>query len=197
MRLKLISFLFVFIAVTLAVFPIEAFKVTGVSLSVSEREYTGFCPHRFTFTGRITTNRGGTVRYRWLRSDGSSGAETALVFTRRARRRFPPIGSWAGPWERIRSLDADRNSGAQFPYLQPGRVRPELPAPGAPGAQDLQGVGPHHRRRLARRLAQRAAAESSSLCAAPGRSPPAPPPSTATASAPIRWSYSMPRAATA
>jgi len=80
-RLKLISFLFVFIAVTLAVFPIEAFKVTGASLSVSEREYTGFCPHRFTFTGRITTNRGGTVRYRWLRSDGSTGAETALVFT--------------------------------------------------------------------------------------------------------------------
>ena len=81
MRLKLISFLFVFIAVTLAVFPIEAFKVTGASLSVSEREYSGSCPHRFTFTGRITTNRGGTVRYRWLRSDGSRGAETALVFT--------------------------------------------------------------------------------------------------------------------
>lgn len=80
MRLKLISFLFVFIAVTLAVFPIVAFRVTGASLSVSEPEYRGFCPHRFIFTGRITTNREGTMRYRWLRSDGSGGAEETLAF---------------------------------------------------------------------------------------------------------------------
>jgi hypothetical protein len=70
MRVKLIAFAFVFVAATLAVFPIEAFKVTGVSVSVSEREYKGFCPHKFVFTGRITANREGTVRYTWLRSDG-------------------------------------------------------------------------------------------------------------------------------
>jgi hypothetical protein len=80
MRWKLIVFLFVFIAATLAVFPIVAFRVTGASLSVSEPEYRGFCPHRFIFTGRITTNREGTVRYRWRRSDGSGGAEETLSF---------------------------------------------------------------------------------------------------------------------
>jgi hypothetical protein len=80
-RVKAIVFVIVFMAVTLAVFPIEGFKVTGVSVSVSEREFSGSCPHRFNFTGRITTNREGTVHYRWLRSDGYTGAEQTLVFT--------------------------------------------------------------------------------------------------------------------
>lgn len=80
MRAKVTIFIFVFIAASLAVFPIEAFKVTGVSLSVSEREFTGPCPHVFTFTGRITANRAGTVRYRWLRSDGEVTSEKTLVF---------------------------------------------------------------------------------------------------------------------
>jgi len=80
MRVKLISFIFVMLAVSGTVFPIEAFKVTGVSLSVSEPEFTGSCPHRFVFTGRITANREGTVRYRWLRSDGSVSGEETLVF---------------------------------------------------------------------------------------------------------------------
>jgi hypothetical protein len=80
MRWKLIIGLSVLIAVTMAVFPIVAFRVTGASVSVSEPEYRGFCPHRFIFTGRITTNREGTVRYRWRRSDGSGGAEQTLAF---------------------------------------------------------------------------------------------------------------------
>jgi len=80
MRVKLTIFVFVFITAALAVFPIEAFKVTGVSVSVSEREYTGPCPHRFVFTGRITTNREGTVRYTWLRSDGIPRKTYTLEF---------------------------------------------------------------------------------------------------------------------
>jgi hypothetical protein len=80
MRVKTAIFIFVFMAATLAIFPIEAFKVTGVSLSVSEPEFTGSCPHRFVFTGRITANREGTVRYRWLRSDGAVSGEQTLVF---------------------------------------------------------------------------------------------------------------------
>ena len=80
MRVKLMTFVFVFIAASLAAFPIEAFKVTGASASVSEPEFRGPCPHRFVFSGRITANREGTVRYRWLRSDGSAGAEETLAF---------------------------------------------------------------------------------------------------------------------
>ncbi|MDW7760502.1 MAG: hypothetical protein SCM96_07680 [Acidobacteriota bacterium] len=56
------------------------FQVTKVRVEVSERSYTGPCPHRFDFTGYITVNRAGTVRYRWLRSDGARAAESKLVF---------------------------------------------------------------------------------------------------------------------
>ncbi len=80
MRGRMISLWLVFIAAALAVSAIEAFQVTGVSVSVSEREFTGSCPHRFNFTGRITTNRAGTVSYRWVSSDGGTTAAQTLVF---------------------------------------------------------------------------------------------------------------------
>ncbi len=80
MRVKLIAFLFVMLAVALAIFPIEAFRVTAVTANVDESEYSGPCPHRFEFTGRITVNRSGTVRYRWIRSDGGKGSEETLAF---------------------------------------------------------------------------------------------------------------------
>jgi len=80
MRVKWIAFLFIFLGLALAVFPIQAFKVTSVSVSVSESEYKGFCPHKFVFTGRITANREGTVRYTWLRSEAIPRKTYTLVF---------------------------------------------------------------------------------------------------------------------
>lgn len=80
MRVKTVLFIALFIAATAAAFPIEAFKVTGVSASVSEPEYRGFCPHKFVFTGRITVNREGTVRYTWLRSDDAPRKTYTLAF---------------------------------------------------------------------------------------------------------------------
>jgi len=123
MRTKLISFLFFFIAATLAVFPIEAFKVTGVSLSVSEREYTGACPHRFNFTGRITTNREGTVRYRWLRSDGGVGAEQTLVFATAATQTVSStwelggvMGTYRDRWMQIEVLAPNSRTSNQAEF---------------------------------------------------------------------------------
>jgi hypothetical protein len=59
-----------------------AFRVTQVRVEVSEREYTGTCPHRFEFTGYISAGGAGTVRYRWLRSDGARAPEETTVFAR-------------------------------------------------------------------------------------------------------------------
>ncbi|MBN2346732.1 MAG: hypothetical protein JXO51_10125 [Candidatus Aminicenantes bacterium] len=80
MRNKWIWFPALFLAVGASVSAIEAFKVKRVSVSVSESEYKGFCPHTFVFTGRITTNREGTVRYTWLRSSGIPRKTYTLVF---------------------------------------------------------------------------------------------------------------------
>jgi hypothetical protein len=80
MRARMTVFIILFIAVSSVAFAIEAFRVKGVSLSVSEREYRGFCPHKFVFTGSITVNRAGTVRYTWLRNDGASSKTFRLDF---------------------------------------------------------------------------------------------------------------------
>ena len=123
MRVKLVTFLFVFIAATLAVFPIEAFKVTGVSVSVTEREYTGFCPHSFTFAGRITTNREGTVHYRWLRSDGVTGTEGTLTFTTAGTRTVFAIwklggvmGTYRDNWMQIEILAPNSRTSNQAEF---------------------------------------------------------------------------------
>ena len=80
MRIRMAAFIVIFLALASAAFAIKAFRVTGVSLSVSEREYRGFCPHKFVFTGSITVNRAGTVRYTWLHSDGAMSKTFGLDF---------------------------------------------------------------------------------------------------------------------
>lgn len=80
MRIRMAVFIVIFFVLASAAFAIEAFRVTGVSLSVSEREFRGFCPHKFVFTGRITVNREGTVRYTWLRSSGGVHKTFTLEF---------------------------------------------------------------------------------------------------------------------
>lgn len=52
------------------------FQVTDVKLSVTPNVYTDPCPAKFTCKVTITTNGKGTVTYRWVRSDGTSLAQT-------------------------------------------------------------------------------------------------------------------------
>ncbi|TFG75633.1 MAG: hypothetical protein E4H23_10525 [Chrysiogenales bacterium] len=111
MQGKFISFVLLFMAVTLVVSPDIAFRVTAVSVQVSEREFSGVCPHRFTFTGHIRANRRGTVRYRWLRSDGATSPEKILVFKAAGTRTVSTYwqlgggtGSYPGRWQAIEIL---------------------------------------------------------------------------------------------
>lgn len=57
-----------------------AFAVTKVVVTVDDSTFSGACPHKFTFTGKITVNQAGTVTYKWLRSDGASSSEVDLTF---------------------------------------------------------------------------------------------------------------------
>jgi hypothetical protein len=111
MQGKFISFVLLFMAVTLVVSPDIAFRVTTVSVGVSDREFSGSCPHRFIFTGRITTNREGTVRYRWLRSDGATSPEKTLIFRAAATKTVSTswelgggMGSYPDRWQAIEIL---------------------------------------------------------------------------------------------
>jgi hypothetical protein len=70
-------------AVALFLIPLQSgassqpFQVTAVSLTASPAKYEGPCPGVIKFSGTITVNGRGTVKYTFLRSDGA----TAPVFT--------------------------------------------------------------------------------------------------------------------
>ena len=116
MRKHLISFLIVFIAAGTAAFAIEAFKVKKVSLSVSEREYRGFCPHKFVFSGSITVNRAGTVRYTWRRSDGATAKTFRLDFA------GPGTKPVTYEWELGGAMGSYPNSWVQLEVLAPNSL---------------------------------------------------------------------------
>jgi hypothetical protein len=117
MRAKLISFVITILAVSTAAFAIEAFRVTGVSVSVSEPEYRGFCPHKFIFTGRITANREGTVRFTWLRSDGIPRKTYILAFEAAGTKTV------THEWELGGAMGTYRDRWAQIEVLAPNSVR--------------------------------------------------------------------------
>lgn len=66
--------------------PLKFFKVTRVKLIVSNSNYSGRCPHRFIFKGKITANGAGTVKYKWIRSDGAQAPEKTLIFRKAGER---------------------------------------------------------------------------------------------------------------
>ena len=61
--------------------PVKGIKVTKVEVSVSPENFTGFCPKKFIFTARISATGRGTVRYRWIRSDGATSPPKTLSYS--------------------------------------------------------------------------------------------------------------------
>ena len=59
-----------------------AFKVTKVYATVSPKSYKGKCPFKFNFTGYITTNGKGTVKYKWIRKDGAIAPVKTIYFAK-------------------------------------------------------------------------------------------------------------------
>jgi hypothetical protein len=87
------------------------FKVTAVSATASPTAYSGKCPGLITFTGHITANMPGTVKYTWLRSDGATSPTETLDFanagTKTVTRTWQLGGtgltSYAG-WEQVKVI---------------------------------------------------------------------------------------------
>ncbi len=57
-----------------------AFQVTGAALSAAPATFEGCCPAKISFSGRITVNEKGTVRYTFTRSDGATAPAQSLTF---------------------------------------------------------------------------------------------------------------------
>jgi hypothetical protein len=61
----------------------SVFAVTSVSINSNPSTYNGACDSgvKITFTGKITVNRSGTVKYHFYRSDGASGEVKTIDFS--------------------------------------------------------------------------------------------------------------------
>jgi hypothetical protein len=57
------------------------FQVTNVALKPDQPDMNGKCPMQVKFTGAITVNGGGTVKYTFTRSDGANAPAQAISFT--------------------------------------------------------------------------------------------------------------------
>ncbi len=58
----------------------QPFQVTAVSFAASPTKYEGPCPGVIKFSGTITVNGKGTVRYTFLRSDGATAPVSTISF---------------------------------------------------------------------------------------------------------------------
>lgn len=67
-------------------------RVTGATVRVPPDNYSGRCPYLFKFWADITVDRAGTIKYRWLRSDGFEGPEHELTFSAAGTRTIE--GEW-------------------------------------------------------------------------------------------------------
>ncbi len=85
--------------------------VTAASLSSSPEKYQGQCPVTIKFSGEITLNGEGTVRYTFIRSDGAMGPVETLYFDSAGTKTVSTVWTLGGPglttydgWQAIKIL---------------------------------------------------------------------------------------------
>jgi hypothetical protein len=99
--------------------PTGTFTVTDVSATVKPASSTTTCPATFAFSGLITANNEGTVRYRWERSDGASTPTMNTTFTRPGSTTVTTQWSLSAPgrhWQRLQVLAPNEISSNQATF---------------------------------------------------------------------------------
>ncbi len=65
------------------------FQVTKLVADTNPTKYTGSCPVNIKFGGKITVNRSGTVKYRWVTSVSGPGPVQSMKFTKAGTKQTP------------------------------------------------------------------------------------------------------------
>jgi hypothetical protein len=96
--------------------PKSDFKVIGTTLVANPDDHDGRCPVKITFSGSITVNKPGKVKYTFLRSDGATAKPELLEFDRAGSKTVettwtlgaavPTFQPFKG-WQRIKILSPD------------------------------------------------------------------------------------------
>jgi serine/threonine protein kinase/Flp pilus assembly protein TadD len=119
-----------------------ALRVTAVSLRADPDHYTGPAPAIIQFRGRITTNGPRTVRYTFLRSDGTRGPAFTLTFEKAG---VKEVGHVLGSARDVRGLASPASAGPQRSRVRDSPVQGRVPQIGgtaAPGGRLPRAVKP-------------------------------------------------------
>lgn len=134
-RIKLVIVLAV-VMTALVFTPELAAKVVKVTASVTPTSWTGKCPKRFEFVGKITVNRPGVVKYKWIRSDNASAPVKTLRFLKPGTRivtSYWQLSAQGKHWKAIEILAPNRMKSNKAVFTLrcgPGLVaRPALTRP--------------------------------------------------------------------
>ncbi len=105
--------------------PTEPFRVTSAYVSVDNANAFACGYHQFIFTGTVTANQAGTVRYRFERSDGGQSSEDQyLTFTGAGTQAVNTSWNFSGnypySWVRLRILSPQEtvSNNAEISLLQ-------------------------------------------------------------------------------
>jgi hypothetical protein len=140
-RTKLLIVLAVVIGALVVTAELAA-EVVKVTASVSPTSWTGKCPKRFEFTGKITVDKPGVVKYKWIRSDGANAPIQTLRFRRPGTQKVSTYWQLSAPgekWEAIEILAPNpmKSNKAVFTLkcgpelaVKPGLIKPGVIKPG-------------------------------------------------------------------
>ena len=95
------------IIVSLALSPELIARVVSVTAGVDTTSWNGRCPKRFNFIGKISVNKPGVVKYKWIRSDGAIAPVKTLIFRRRGVRTVSTYWILSAPgthWQAIKII---------------------------------------------------------------------------------------------
>ena len=116
--------------------PELAAKVVKVTASVTPTSWSGKCPKRFEFVGKITVDKPGVVRYKWIRSDGGIAPVKTLRFRRPGTQNVTTYWRLSAPgtkWEAVEILAPNKMTSNRAVFTlkcTPGLVaRPGLVKP--------------------------------------------------------------------
>jgi len=88
-----------------------AAKVVRVKVKVDPTKYSGKCPKRFEFTGYITVDKPGLVKYKWIRSDGARAPIKSIRFRKPGTRKvnsYWQLSAEGEHWKAIRILSPNK-----------------------------------------------------------------------------------------
>jgi hypothetical protein len=140
-RIKLFSILTMVICSLLFTAELAA-RVVKVDAMVQPTSYSGKCPKRFEFVGKITVNKPCVVKYKWIRSDNAVAPVKTLRFKRRGTRKVTSYWQLSTPgthWKAIVILAPNKMQSNKAVFklkcgpriarpvvVKPGTIRPGI-----------------------------------------------------------------------